>query len=188
MNSFYTPEELSTLGLKCFGNNVLISKKASLYNPENIEIGNHVRIDDFCVISNHIKLGNYIHIATHTSLMGGRYGIEIEDFSAISSHCAVYAESDDYSGNSLSNPMFPIQYRAPYGKKVLIKKHGLIGAGCVLLPGSCLEEGAAVGAMSLVTKNVPAWTISSGIPSRVIKERSRKAIELEKEFLRNNQE
>ncbi len=186
MNSFYSPDELSALGLKSYGQNVLISKKTSLYSPEKMEFGNNVRIDDFCVLSGNIKLGSYIHIATHNSLMAGCHGIEMEDFSGISSHCSIYAESDDYSGNSMSNPMCPDKYRAQYGGRVLIKRHGLIGAGCVILPGVCIEEGAAIGAMSLVMKNIPPWTICTGIPCKVIKARSRKVLELEEELKKNS--
>jgi galactoside O-acetyltransferase len=186
MNSFYSPSELSELGLKCYGKNVQVSRKASIYHAECIEIGSNVRIDDFCILSGHIRLGDYIHVAAHTSLYGGAYGIEMEDFSGVSSHCAVYAESDDYSGDFLTNPMIPAQYRGTYGKKVLIKQHALIGAGCILLPGASLEEGAAVGAMSLVTRNLPSWSFSMGIPCRTIKARSRKVLELEKDFMAKN--
>ena len=182
MNSFYSPDELSTLGLKSYGQNVLISKKTSLYSPEKMEFGNFVRIDDFSILSGSIKLGSHVHIASHNTLFAGRHGIEMEDFSGMSSHCSIYAESDDYSGNAMTNPTVPDQYRAPYGGHVLIKRHTIIGAGCTILPGICIEEGAAIGAMSLVTKNIPPWSICTGIRCKVIKARSRKILELEKKF------
>lgn len=185
MNSFYSAAELSALGLKCYGDNVLISRKASLYSPERMEIGSNVRIDDFCVLSGSIKLGNYIHISSQSLLFAGNYGITMEDFSGLSSRCTIYAESDDYSGDYLSNPMCPLQFRAPYGEKVMLKRHSIIGSGCTILPGICVEEGAAVGAMSLIIKDVPPWTISAGIPCRIIKVRSRKAAELGRKILHN---
>ena len=51
MNSFYSKEELKEIGFKKYGENVLISRKTSIYNPEKIIIGNNVRIDDFCILS-----------------------------------------------------------------------------------------------------------------------------------------
>ncbi len=51
MDSFYSRDELKKIGLKKYGENVFLSKKASIYNPEKIEIGNNVRIDDFCILS-----------------------------------------------------------------------------------------------------------------------------------------
>ena len=51
MNTFYSKEELENIGFAEIGHNVLVSKKASIYKPELIEIGNNVRIDDFCILS-----------------------------------------------------------------------------------------------------------------------------------------
>jgi acetyltransferase-like isoleucine patch superfamily enzyme len=39
-----------------------------------------------------------------------------------------------------------------------------------VLPGVTVGEGAIVGAGSLVTKDVPAWTVASGRPAKVIRE------------------
>ena len=47
--SFLTQTQLHNLGFKSLGQNVLISDKASIYSPELISIGSHVRIDDFCI-------------------------------------------------------------------------------------------------------------------------------------------
>jgi serine acetyltransferase len=49
--SFLSREKLMEIGFKSIGENVLLSSKASIYGPENIEIGNNVRIDDFCILS-----------------------------------------------------------------------------------------------------------------------------------------
>ena len=75
MNSFYSPEELKTLGLKEYGENVLISRKASIYGAGNISLGSNVRIDDFCLLSGKISLGNYVHIAVGSMLFAGSEGI-----------------------------------------------------------------------------------------------------------------
>jgi galactoside O-acetyltransferase len=62
MSSFYSSEELADIGLKSCGYNALISKKASLYRVEDIEVGNNVRIDDFCFLLGKLKIGNNVHI------------------------------------------------------------------------------------------------------------------------------
>ena len=95
MNSFYSPEELKSLGLKEYGENVLISRKCIIYGAENIRLGSHVRIDDFCVLSGKVELGNYVHIAASCLLYGGSAGITFGDYTTISSRGAVYAISDD---------------------------------------------------------------------------------------------
>ena len=45
--SFLSKDELTKIGFKKIGKNVFLSRKASIYGPENMEIGNNVRIDDF---------------------------------------------------------------------------------------------------------------------------------------------
>lgn len=72
--------------------------------------------------------------AAGTMLFGGEYGIILEDFVGISSRCAVYAVSDDYSGEFLTNPTIPSKYRNVFGGRVILKKHSLIGSGCTILP------------------------------------------------------
>lgn len=182
-NSFYSAEELQRIGFKSIGNNVQLSRNANIYGAERIVIGNNVRIDDFCILSGDITLRDYIHISAYSALFAGNGGIEIESFSGISSRCAVYAVSDDYSGNAMTNPMIPDQLRNVVEKKVVIKKHALIGTGSTILPGVTIGEGVSVGSMSLVNNSLDKWGIYAGIPCRRIKDRNRRILELEKQLL-----
>lgn len=184
MNSFYTNNELNKLGLATLGNNVLISRKASIYGAENIRIGNNVRIDDFCILSGKITIGNYIHIAAYTALYGGDKGIVIQDFANISSKIAIYSISDDYSGDSMTNPMIPEKYKNVQNEEVIIERHVIIGSGCVVLPGVVLKEGSSFGALSLISKDSEAWSINAGIPFKKINDRSKKILKLENDFIK----
>lgn len=187
MNSFYSRDELISLGFSKIGENVLISKKSSIYGANNIAIGNNVRIDDFCILSGKIDIGDYIHISAYTGLFAGSEGIEIKDFATISSRCCLYAISDDYSGVTMTNPMISDEYRKIYGGKVVINKHAIIGSGCTVLPNVDIGEGAAVGAMSLVTKDLEAWNIFAGIPVRKLKERKKDILSLEQQMISDSQ-
>lgn len=182
MTSFYSKEELKQLGLKQYGDDVHISHKCSIYGAEKICLGNHVRIDDFCLLSGNIVIQNYIHISAYTSMFAGNSKIQIGDYTAISSRIAIYAESDDYSGESMVNPLVPEQYRHVISENVSIGKHVIIGSGSTVLPGVNVGEGASVGAMSLINHDVPPWTVNAGIPCRVIRERSRNLLEYESEW------
>ncbi len=181
-SSFYTREELLSIGFKSVGQNILLSKKVSIYSPEKISIGNNVRIDDFCIISGNVVLGNFIHIAASCLLFGGTDGIVFEDYTGISSRSAVYAESDDYSGICFTNPMLPAKYRHIIGGGVRIRKHAIIGSGCTILPNVEIGEGVAVGSMSLVCKSLEPWGVCVGIPCKRIKDRCKDLLEMEKEF------
>ena len=184
--SFYTNKELENIGLKSFGKNVLISKKMSIYNPEKISIGNNVRIDDFCVFSpsKELRIGNYIHIGNFTTIKGlGK--VIIEDFVAISGKVSIYSSSDDYSGLYMTGPMIPEKYRNVNNGDIIIKKHVVIGAGAVILPNVVLEEGVAVGSLSLIDKNCEEFYIYRGVPAVKISKRLRGVLNLEKMLIKN---
>lgn len=107
----------------------------------------------------------------------------MEDYSGLSSKVTVYAVSDDYSGNSMTNPMVPARFKpGSIEKNVLIKRHAIIGAGSVVLPGVVVGEGSSIGAMSLCVHDTEAWSINTGIPARKTKDREKKLLDLEKEF------
>jgi acetyltransferase-like isoleucine patch superfamily enzyme len=55
-------------------------------------------------------------------------------------------------------------------KPIVLKKGCLIGMESFVLPGVTVGEGAIVGAGSLVTKDVPAWTVATGRPAKVVRE------------------
>jgi acetyltransferase-like isoleucine patch superfamily enzyme len=184
---FLTKRQINKIGFKSIGDDVLISDKASIYNPSDIEIGSNIRIDDFCVISagnGGIKIGSNIHIAIFSSLIGAGK-ITLSDFCNLSSRVSIYSSSDDYSGESLTNPTIPDKYKKVNQDDVFIGRHVIIGSGSVILPGIVLNEGVSIGALSLVTKTCEAFGIYAGAPAKRIKERSRKLLKLELEFLKS---
>lgn len=177
-NSFLSLEELKKIGFKSIGENVSISRLASVYGPEKMEIGSNVRIDDFCLLSGKIVLGDYIHISAYSALHGGTRGIYMEDFSGVSGKCSIYAVSDDFSGTYTANATVPMKYRNVIEKKVVLKKYVQLGAGCVVLPGVIVGEGTCVGSMSFVNKSLKEWGIYAGIPCVFLKERKKITIEI----------
>lgn len=185
MDSYYSVEELKELGLKKVGNDVRLSRKASLYSVNEISIGNHVRIDDFCILSGKIDIGNYVHVNPFCGIFAGSAGVSLDDFANLASRITIYAISDDYSGETLTSPLIPEQFKKLRREHVHIGKYVIIGTGTSILPGVTIEEGSAIGAMSLVTRNTKSWGIYAGTPIKLIKERSRNMLNLLKEFQLN---
>jgi len=181
--SYYSKKELKCMNFKYLGTNVKISTKASIYDCEKFEIGNNSRIDDFCVISGKIKIGNNVHITAFCLMAGGEKGIIIEDFTTVAYRVNIFTQSDDYTGKSMTNSTIPTKYKQEYKKKIVIKKHSIIGAGSTILPGVTLKEGTSIGAMSLVLKDTKPWGIYVGIPVKRIKNKKRDLLKLEKEYL-----
>lgn len=175
--SFYSRNELLNLGFKKLGENILLSRKASIYSPELMSLGSHVRIDDFCILSGQTEIGSYVHISAYTAIYA-KYGVFIGDYVTISGRNLIYSQSDDYSGEFMTNPMVPEHLRGVEGKAVTFGPYAIIGAGCVVLPGVNVGQGAAVGAMSLVNTDLEPWKIYAGVPARYVKERKRDLLDL----------
>ena len=185
---FLSKEDVLKIGFKSVGDNVLISDKCVIYGAERIEIGNNVRIDDFCFLSaglGGIQIGNYIHISIYSSLVGAGK-ITMKDFSGLSSRTTVLSSSDDYSGLSLTNPTVPVEYSNVYSADVTLGKHVIIGCGTVILPGVTIGDGTAIGSLSLVKKNVEENIIASGVPVKKIGDRKLNIYELESKINGNN--
>lgn len=175
--SFYNEEELLEIGFKSVGQNVLISKKASFYLPEKISIGNNVRIDDFCILSGLITIKNNIHIAAYCALYGSG-GIIMEDNSGLSPRCTLLSATDDFSGEYLVGACVDDKYRHLIMGAITLGKYSQIGSGTTILPNVEIGEGVAVGAMSLVNKNLPEWSICFGTPAKKHKDRRKDLLQL----------
>lgn len=178
-------QALEQMGFGSMGKNLQISDRASFYGLSRISLADDVRIDDFCVISagaGGVSIGQFVHLAVNTSLMGaGR--IALGDFCNLSSRVAIYSSSDDYTGASMTNPMVPERYKQVHHAAVTLGRHVIIGCGSVVLPGLTLEDGVAVGALSLVKRNCAAFGIYAGNPAQRVRERKRDLLELEQQFL-----
>jgi galactoside O-acetyltransferase/dTDP-4-amino-4,6-dideoxygalactose transaminase len=83
----------------------------------------------------------------------------------------------------LTNPTIPDKYKKELKKEVVIKKHTIVGAGSIIMPGVILEEGTSVGALSLVRKKTEEWSVYLGNPAKKIKNRKKDLLELEKLYL-----
>jgi len=186
-NRYYNDTDFKNCGFKNVGKNVKIHENVNIYGIKNIVIGDNVRIDPYVSIiaSGSIIIGSYVHIGSYSLLIGAE-GITLENFTGLSQGVKIYTRSDDYSGNYLTNPTVPKKYLGLKKGPVLLKKHVIVGANTVILPGVIIGEGSSVGALSLVTKSIPGWYICAGIPAKKIKTRSKKILKLEKELLKLN--
>lgn len=180
-------DEIIKMGFAAVGENVRLSSKASFYNCSQINIGDNVRIDDFCVLSagtGGIRLGSNIHLAVCTTLIG-KGAIVLEDFCNLSSRVAIYSSNDDYSGQYMTSPVIPETYTNVCHGDVILGKHVIIGCGSVVVGPVVLGEGVAVGALSLINRDCEEFGIYAGTPARLIKSRSKNLLQLERDFIDN---
>lgn len=138
--AFLCRSALEAIGFARLGRDVRVSDRAAIYNPELLEIGDHSRIDDFCVVSGRVSLGRNVHLAVFCNLAGGSEGIVMEDFAGCAYGCHLFTQSDDYSGLSLTNPTVPAQYKRETKKPIRIGRHSIIGTGALIFPGVTLPR------------------------------------------------
>jgi len=183
--SYYSDDEVVAFGFKHVGKHVLLSKKASIYNAANIEIGDYTRIDDFCVISageGGISIGRNVHIAVFSSIQGGAR-IHLGDFSGLSSRVSLYSSNSDYLGEYLTSPTVPVEFTNVTHSPVKLDKFVIIGSGSIVLPGVVIQEGSVVGALSLVKASCDPWGIYVGTPARRVGNRSNGLLKHVKDYL-----
>lgn len=153
---------------------------------------------EFCRVSPDVKLGQDVKIFAFVNLYGCTIGdgtkvgtfVEIQKNAFIGKNCkisshtficeGVTVEDDVFIGHNVTfiNDMYPrstaeggaLQTEADW--KVVptfIRKGASVGSSATILAGVTVGEGAIVGAGSVVTKDVPPWTIVAGNPARVLR-------------------
>ena len=98
-----------------------------------------------------LKLGYKTDIGVFTYI-NAKYGVIIEDFVQIGSHCSIYSIStiDEKQGD------------------VVLKKNCRIGSHSVVMPGVSIGENSVIGAFSFVNQNIPDNVRAYGVPAKVI--------------------
>ena len=86
----------------------------------------------------------------------------------------------------MTNPMIPNEYKKVTNGKVHIKKHTIIGTGCVILPNVTIEMGCSIYTQTLIKTNCEELGVYFGIPAKKIGNRLKKFLEYEKKFIGNN--
>jgi acetyltransferase-like isoleucine patch superfamily enzyme len=105
------------------------------------------------------KLGYKTDIGAFTYI-NAKFGVAIEDYVQIGSHCSIYSLStiDNKEG------------------AVVLKKNCRIGAHSVVMPGITIGENSIIGAFSLVNQDIPDNVLAHGIPARIIRKLTKEEI------------
>lgn len=171
---FMTDAQLASIGIyDATQRNIRIHKTAVLVETSGWEFGHNIRIDPMVVIScADLRIGRHVHVAVGSSIIGAE-AVRIGDFANLSGGVRVYTSSDDYSGESLTNPTVPRDMSNVHHAPVWIGAHAILGASAVVLPGTNIGDGVALGALSLASGVLDKWTIYAGVPAKRIKERKK---------------
>ena len=81
-----------------------------------------------------------MHFAAHSIVNSGKKLIEFKDFSGVAFAGKVLGISDDYSGNSMTNPTVDKFFKKVKESRISIGKHAIIGANSIVLPGAEMDD------------------------------------------------
>jgi len=138
--------------LKCVGINFRLGPQSEIKHCENISIG-----DNFfsgkqtymsCNSNNPIVIGNNVMLGPFVTIIGGSHDYEFSD-----NHMRL-------------NPVMSSKK-----SQIIIDDGAWIGCRTTILSGAIISEGSVIGAMSLITKYIPPYTIATGIASCKIRRR-----------------
>jgi galactoside O-acetyltransferase len=133
-----------------------------------VKIGNHSYVGGGTFISrSSIEIGNYVTIA-----WGGTfYDHDSHSLDYMKRRQDIDDELEDIRNgrNFITNK----DWSGVNSKPIKICNDAWIGMNVIILKGVTIGEGAIVGAGSVVTKDIPAWTVVAGNPARVVKELKR---------------
>lgn len=144
----------------------------SCYIDKNSQIGIGTKIWQFCTIMYNVKIGEYCLIGQNVFIENNvRIGNRVKIKNNISIYSGVECEDDVFLGPScvftnVINPRSFIERKSEF-RKTLIKKGATIGANATMLCGLTVGRYAMIGAGSVVTKDVPDYTLVVGNPAKV---------------------
>ena len=115
-----------------------------------------------CHVGKGCFVGDNVRIDTGHSDM-----ITLEDSVSIAGGTRLLCHQRDFTDYFVGSDYMKLGYII---KPIVLKKGCLIGMESFVMPGVTVGEGAIVGAGSLVTRDIPAWTIATGRPAKVVKE------------------
>lgn len=113
------------------------------------------------------KVGEGCYIGEHVRIDQGHADmITLEDGVSVAAGTRLLCHQRDFTNYFVGSDYMQLGYTI---KPIVLKKGCLVGMESFVMPGVTIGEGAIVGAGSLVTKDIPAWTIAIGRPAVVVK-------------------
>lgn len=143
--------------------NVMLGQNVKIPFPElcniyNCTIGDNSQVSPFVEIGGGCVIGRYCRIRPHVTL--GGY-LTLEDYVFLGNgvqHC---------------NDVYPMSYTNsanPTYKQAVIRHHVSIGVNSTIMPGVTVGPYALVGAGTVITKDVPPYSIVVGNPMRILRQ------------------
>lgn len=138
------------------GNDLHLGARTRIWAPKHVRIGNQVYVGKDVHIEANCRIGDYCLIANRVAIVG-RHD---HDFSAP----GFPVRFSPWIGSE----RFPSQYA---GEEAVIEDDVWLGYGTIVLTGVTIGRGSVVATGSVVTRDIPPYSIAAGVPAKVIGKR-----------------
>lgn len=151
-----------------FGAGAVLYDWCVVLKPEMIHIGAGARIDSLVKIEGGLGvwIGAYAHVASFAHINSGGGQVRIGAHAGLASGAKVLGGTNKPEGLSMSAASPAALQVIDRSGSTIIGDYAFVGTNAVVLPGMTVGEGAIIGAGAVVTCDVPAWQIWTGVPAR----------------------
>ncbi len=157
-------------GKAIFGKNVVVRSFTIIYG--DVIVGDDFKTGHHVIIREETRIGSRIVIGSGTVIDGNvTIGdeVKIESQVYIPTHTIIGNKVFIGPGATLTNDRYPQRMRDEYVPEGPVIKDGVtIGANAVILPGKVIGEGSFLAAGTVVTKDVPPWSMVKGNPGEIL--------------------
>ena len=155
---------------KSCGSDLYIYHSVDIKGFENISIGNNFIVHHRSYLYSYrgtLTIGDNVAVAYNTSLLSADNGfISIGNDVIIAQNVVLRSLN-----HTFTDPTVPIRYQGHEGGFISIEDDDWIGANSVILPNVTIGAHSIVGAGSVVTKDIPPYSVFAGVPAKLIKSR-----------------
>lgn len=152
-----------------FTHDVQIGNNSHIFSGNTInhsKIGNYSYCNKNCLVQNAI-IGNYCSIANDVLIGLGRHPLD-----KFSTSPVFYKKNNVLKSNNIDVKDTNFDEYKP----IKIGNDVWIGARAIIMDGVTIANGAVIAAGAIVTKDIPAYAIAAGVPSKIIRYRFRDTV------------
>lgn len=156
---------------KLIGKNVIFEAGVLIFHAENISLGSNIYIGHNSILKGYYK--SQMEIGTDTWIGQGCFfhsagGLSIGNAVGIGPMVKILTSHHDDVNPELAILELPLKF-----EPVVIEDGADIGTGSIILPGVTIGRNSIIGAGSVVTRDVPPFTVYAGVPARFLRMRKK---------------